>query len=215
MESRAGPGPAAGAASARLRAVADGMDSEETSIGEVVAQMGGTGIGLMLLALAFPAFLPTPVPPTGLVCGPAVMAVAWQVLRGAPHLDLPDRIERYRLPSAKAAAGIRRIVPWLRRVEPWLKPRWPALIQGRSARLALGLTMMVLGVIVTLPIPFGNQLPAIALVAFAFALMERDGGAAMLGFLLAAAGLAWAVFLFASGFQIADWAFAFWPFGRS
>jgi hypothetical protein len=44
---------------------------------------------------------------------------------------------------------------------------------------------VLLAIILFLPIPFGNNLPALAICLFALALLERDGLAAVVGVVVA------------------------------
>jgi hypothetical protein len=65
-----------------------------------------------------------------------------------------------------------------------LKPRLSFLTR-RPFEQCIGLICLLLAVILFLPIPFGNNLPALAICLFAFALLERDGLAAMIGVVVA------------------------------
>lgn len=56
---------------------------------------------------------------------------------------------------------------------------WPAGT-GSSGK-PLGIMAFILAIILALPIPLGNILPAIALSLFAFALLEKDGLYALAG----------------------------------
>lgn len=65
------------------------------------------------------------------------------------------------------------------------------MLSGRYARPFLGLCILVMAVIITLPIPFGNVLPVIALAVLAVALIERDGVEVMWALALSAAAIVW------------------------
>lgn len=68
----------------------------------------------------------------------------------------------------------------------------------------LGLCILVMAVIITLPIPFGNVLPVIALAVLAVALIERDGVAVMWALFLSAAAIVWTGALVMFGAQGLD-----------
>jgi hypothetical protein len=84
----------------------------------------------------------------------------------------------------------------MRRAERLSRPRWTWLAVGLAERV-IGLWCAVLSVVLILPVPFGNIGPGIAICVLAFALLERDGKAALSGVLvsLAALVLAWGVIL--------------------
>ena len=66
-------------------------------------------------------------------------------------------------------------------------------------RLALLVAWAANIVILALPIPFDNLLPAWAIMFFCLALIEDDGIMAMLGWLLSALTTVWTIFLLMIG----------------
>src|SRR5690606_19404073 len=67
------------------------------------------------------------------------------------------------------------LAPWLARLEHLFKPRMTGLVDHRAAVMFTGLLLVLLGVLLALPIPFTNYLFGGLLLAYAFALLERDG----------------------------------------
>ena len=53
----------------------------------------------------------------------------------------------------------------------------------------VGLFLLVLAIVLTLPIPFGNWLPAFAISIIALAIVEKDGVAVLIGIVLGVIGL--------------------------
>jgi Uncharacterized ABC-type transport system, permease components len=70
---------------------------------------------------------------------------------------------------------IGRISPLLRRLDRWLAPHWNWLLAPLPARLLIGLQLLVLGVLLSLPIPMTNYLFGAIVLLYALALLERDG----------------------------------------
>ena len=62
----------------------------------------------------------------------------------------------------------------MRRLERVLKPRLGLLVSPAAERL-LGFAVFILAVILFLPIPLGNMLPAAAICILSLALVEHDG----------------------------------------
>ena len=177
-------------ASAVLAGLDELLPARRVTVGEMVDALGGAGIGLTILMLALPSFIPVPGLPTGVVFGTALAILALQVMLGADRLILPERLRRFSMPREPVVKGGLWIAPWFRRVEWMLRPRLPAL-SGRIARFVLALPILIHAVMILLPIPLGNQLPALAVIAFAFGLIERDGIAVLAGALLSVLAVAW------------------------
>jgi hypothetical protein len=68
-----------------------------------------------------------------------------------------------------------RLRPWLARLERVVKPRTQVLLDHPLASAFTGLNLILLGLLLSLPIPFTNVLFAMLLLLFALALLERDG----------------------------------------
>jgi hypothetical protein len=66
------------------------------------------------------------------------------------------------------------IAPWLARLERALRPRGPELLGPMAERLA-GLLAILLGLLLSLPIPLTNIPLAVPLVLIGLGLAERDG----------------------------------------
>ncbi len=99
---------------------------------------------------------------------------------------------------------IARALPWLVRTERWGNERRLALLTGRRARVVLAFPLLLLARAIMLPIPFGNVAPALALIAFAFGFMARDGAAILLALILSLAALVWTGFLLVVGASLID-----------
>lgn len=173
------------------------------SIETLLQRLGETSFGLVLIILALPAFIPVPMVPSGLVFGPALALIAWQCWTGAKVPRLPDWIGKRELSVSQAIAVLRATLPVLNRIEPFLRPRWKRLT-GERARTWLSIPIFIMGAIIALPIPFGNQVPGLALIAFAFGMLARDGGAIFAGLVLSTIAVAWTGFLFAAGAHITN-----------
>jgi len=80
-----------------------------------------------------------------------------------------------------------RVLPSIRRVERLVGPRLIWLTTRRGEQI-IGLFAFVLAVVLFLPVPFGNTLPALAIAILALAVLERDGIAAIAGTLVGVSG---------------------------
>nr|WP_245269523.1 exopolysaccharide biosynthesis protein [Allorhizobium undicola] len=170
-----------------LRRLAGDESRERISIGDLFDAMGDRAFGALILIFALPNIIPTP-PGTSAVTGAPLVFLLAQLMLGLKPW-LPRIIAARSLARADFAALVQRMVPWLERGERLLRPRLSFLVE-RPAEHLLGAIGLVLAVILALPIPLGNILPAIALTLFAFALLEKDGVYALAGMIVAILSLA-------------------------
>jgi hypothetical protein len=68
--------------------------------------------------------------------------------------------------------------------------------------IGLGIVIPVLGLMLPLPIPFSNSIPALAVVLLAIGMLEKDGLCVLLGHLTAVA-----TWVYRSDLCVRDWRF--------
>lgn len=161
---------------------------ERVRIADILDAFGDRAFGALMLIFAVPNVLPLP-PGTSSVLGAPLLFIAAQLMLGRSGLWLPRLITERSLPRGDFAAMADRLLPLLARFERLLRPRFTGLINPLHDRM-IGAACLVLAIVLFLPIPFGNMLPAFAISAFAVGLMERDGLAIAVGWLGKAASLA-------------------------
>lgn len=163
---------------AGTRELLDGFaigDPDETlKLGDVFAGLGKRSFGMLLFVCTLPAFIPIP-GVGGAISGPLVILIGVQLLFGMRTPWLPGFIAK-RGPHRRSMMNFRdRLSPWLKRLERMVRPRLPAMLDHRLASAGSGLQMILLGLLLSLPIPFTNFLFGALLLLFALALLERDG----------------------------------------
>ena len=169
----------------RLREAAQGLREERVSMRAMAQAHGPEAQGTLLLLMAMPCLLP--VPGVGTVLGIGMVALALAMWRGQGEPGLPQRVGDLELPQ-----------PWARRVLEGLASAYETAGRYAKARLShlagpawrsvVSAAVAVMAIIVVMPIPFGNVLPALALMLIGLGLVFRDGLAVALGLL--GAGLA-------------------------
>ena len=181
-------------ASTALRRVADRIGTgQATTIGMVLHGLGPAGVPLAVVLLALPSVLPVPFLPTGPVTGLLLMMIGVEFGLGARRLRLPGALLRIGLPRAVLAAVFRRALPRVEQIERGLRPGRLRWLTGAAARPLLGLSIVLLGFSLILPVPFGNPPPGIALILLGLGLLARDGAAVLVGLCLGLLALAWVV----------------------
>jgi hypothetical protein len=173
---------------ALLDAWTEGDPRETLCLGDLLDGLGRRAFGMLLFIATLPAFIPIPI--GGAVSGPLVVLIGLQLLVGRREPWLPAMLER-RGPHRQALARFDRMVsPWLARLEKLIRPRLPHLLHHRAATALTGLLLVLLGVLLSLPIPFTNYLFGILLLLFALALLERDGALMLAAWIAGAACVA-------------------------
>ena len=147
---------------------------------------GPEAYGTLLLLLAMPCLLP--VPGVGTVLGMGIAALAVAMWRGHCAPCLPQRVAELELPRH-----------WAQRVLVGLASAYA--VAGRHARARLShlasvgrgsataIAVGLMAAIVVVPIPFGNVLPALALMFIGLGLVFRDGVAVVLGLVVSGVAL--------------------------
>lgn len=181
------PEPARHAAAgtrAVLDALIDGDAAAVPDLRQLCEGLGERGFGLLLLVAALPAFIP--IPAGGAVSGPLVALLALQLLLGRRRPWLPAFLAR-RSPRREALLRFERLAdPWLRRLERLVRPRLPRLFEHPLALALTGALVLLIGLLLSLPIPLTNYLFGGLVLLFALALLERDGGLLLLAWALGA-----------------------------
>lgn len=155
-----------------LHGLAQQAGRERVSVRDLIDALGDRALGALLFLFAFPNVLPVP-PGTSAVLGLPLLFLAAQLMIGRRPW-LPAVVAARSMSHADFAALVRRISPWLKRAERLLRPRlsWLAL---PPMEYAIGALCLLLAIVLTLPIPLGNVLPAMAISLLALAVLERDG----------------------------------------
>ncbi|MEO8297197.1 MAG: exopolysaccharide biosynthesis protein [Burkholderiales bacterium] len=174
-----------------LSAVLDAMAADATldriAVADLLAALGDRAIGALMFIFAVPNVVPTP-PGLSTVLGAPLVFLAAQLMLGRRPW-LPALVARRSMARSDFAALIRRVNPWLVRAEKLLRPRWPALVLPPMEYL-IGLVCLLLAIVLVLPVPLGNMLPALAISLLALGVLERDGLWVLAGLACAAASAA-------------------------
>lgn len=178
--------------SALLQAMADECRPEGLSFDEILDRSGRRAFGVILILVCLPAFLPLPAG-AGAVSGPLAALLGLQLMIGQRRPWLPRRLRERRVSQVRIAGLSRRLGPWLGRLEHVSRPRLEGIVRSLPGGLVVGLMITLLGIALSLPIPLTNYPLALLIVAYAVALIERDG-ALML--------VLWAISLFALGLTV-------------
>ncbi|WP_029463499.1 exopolysaccharide biosynthesis protein [Serpentinimonas barnesii] len=159
------------------------------SIAELVDLHGRGGSRPLLLMLLACLCLP-PIMGLGTAMSLAMFAIAWQW--GHPSAaPLPQRLGRARLNPAWSRRTLHALA-WLHDcAATWIRPRLTWL-SHRASHTWWALWIVWMALLIFIPLPLGNILPGLGLIALCLGWMHRDGLMLLLSLLLGAIGTAYA-----------------------
>lgn len=157
--------------------------AESITIAEIFQETGERGISLIVSLLALPFLFPMPPGLSG-VMGSGCFCLAIQMAWGRKSPWLPQQIAQYKFPrsvSQKLLKNLRRITVWLERI---VRPRWQQIATNRYIWRTNGFCIAWLSILLMLPFPLTNPLPATTILLLAVANLEADGLLMGIGYLL-------------------------------
>ncbi len=165
-----------------------GDPAEQLSLQQILHGLEQSAFGMFLFIAILPAFIPIP-GIGGAVSGPLVLLIGLQLLCGLSRPWLPGFIGKRGPKRATMHSFLSKISRPLRRLDRMLKPRLSVMIGPLPARMFTGLLLLLVGVLLSLPIPFTNYLFGFQLLLFALALIERDGALMLVNWIAAIAAV--------------------------
>jgi hypothetical protein len=163
---------------------------------EVIYTLRGRAYLLLIILLVLPFIQPVPLPGLSTPIGLAIMLIALRLSLGQRPW-LPKKIQRVSLPAGffgKLMTFTERLIRLLEKV---LRPRWAWLTDTALLNQTHAIVMLISAAILLLPlpIPFSNVLPAWAIFLVACGLLERDGLFVCLGYVGFLVGAAYFILL--------------------
>lgn len=165
-----------------FRTALDTDHDGQVSLGEMMDRVAERGFGLFLILMAIPMLIPMP-PGTSGPIGLLYALLGSQMMAGRQTPWLPARMRRYRLPVRVVQLLQTRGVSTLEKIERLSRPRLHALENPIMLRVT-GFAVVFIGVILSLPLPFMNTVPAVPVLVFGIGLMNRDGVFLLIGHLM-------------------------------
>jgi hypothetical protein len=150
------------------------------SLGALRDALEDRGFGVLLFIFALPNLVPVNIPLLSAVLGLPLVLLAVQLSYGRHKPWFPNWLTEQSFPRQGLTNVVLRALPFLERTERLLKPRLTVLLSWTAERL-VGIAILILALILTLPIPFANWLPACGIAIIGLAIVEKDGVAILVG----------------------------------
>lgn len=190
------PGESKKRVSQILDQVGDDDRRERVSISDLMRAMDARAVAALILLFALPNVLPTP-PGTSSILGLPLLYLCAQMMLGKLPW-LPAIIADRSMTRGDFNAFVGRVTPLLARAERLLQPRLLFITSARGEQVIGGLCL-VLAIVLAMPIPLGNMLPALGISLMALGVLERDGLWVVIGAVVGAlsmvivSGVVWAL----------------------
>ncbi|WP_052101250.1 exopolysaccharide biosynthesis protein [Novilysobacter arseniciresistens] len=171
----------------QLASIIDSLPEDRLSLGELLDVFGEEGLLLLTMLLTLVFLIPVSIPGVSTVFGAAILLVGISRVLGRP-LWLPAKLRDRSLPADKLRPGLTGGLKWVTRMERISRPhRLRLFVEGRAINLFNNLAFIFAALLLMAPfgfVPFSNTLPALALLFYAVGMIQRDGGAVLLGHLM-------------------------------
>jgi hypothetical protein len=173
-----------------LDALARNTTGERIRLGDLMSVFGDRAFGMLILLFALPNAIGLgTIPGVSTIFGLPQVFIALQMMLGLQKPWLPAWLTERSIDRGDFVTMIGKSMPYLRKAEGVLRPRWAPLSCAVAERI-LGGFFVVLATIVSLPIPFGNQPPAVAMAIVSLGLVERDGVFVVIGSIVSIGAIA-------------------------
>jgi hypothetical protein len=157
---------------------------------DLVSALEDRAFGLLIFILALPNAIGIgAIPGVSTVFGVPQIILGLQMMIGLERPWLPQWLLDKGIARKDFTTMIEKSTPYLHKVERFLRPRWEFMSSYVAERI-LGAIMAVMAAIVSMPIPFGNQPPAVAMALISLGVIERDGMFVILGLVAAVISVA-------------------------
>jgi len=159
---------------ADLHALLEQNSDDGISLDTIIQSLGTRGFGVLLFLLSLPSALPVPAPGYSTPFGILIAGLAIQMMVGRTTPVLPQwalkRSFSHDAANKMFGAGIK----FLNKTEALVKPRM-SWLGSKFGRATVSILVLIMAVLMILPIPLTNTLPAAVIFMIGIGLTERDG----------------------------------------
>jgi hypothetical protein len=168
-----------------LRRAALELHGRDVHFGILLYRLRRRSFGGLLFLLAVLSLIPG----VSIFSGLVIHLLGIQVSLGFKAPRIPRFVSEYRFKKERLVAMLNSVALYIERLEKYIRPRlilftvWPST-------LFIGVLILFLGALISIPLPFTNLLPALAILVISLGLLERDGLVIIVGVLFSIIALA-------------------------
>ena len=156
---------------------------ESVQLEDLRNELSGRVYGAFMLILALPNLIPMPTPGLSAIVAIPLILFTAQLVIGLKTPWLPKIISKRSMKLSKMKSMCNKVIPYAKKLENFIRPRLEWLVKPPADRL-IALICLLLSIVMIMPIPFGNAIPALAICLFAIAILQRDGLFVILGLII-------------------------------
>jgi hypothetical protein len=174
--------------SAILKSLAD-EGTEQVTLGDVLEKTGSRAHWLGLFVFVLPEAIPLPTPSLSTFLAVPLVLISSHLAVFGEASGFPQRVRRRAIRASIVRKITQYLAPVIERIEQLSRPRLLAVVRRERV---LGIICLLLAIVLALPLPFVNFLPAICLAAIAFGMLQHDGliiSIGIVGFAMVVIGL--------------------------
>ena len=147
--------------------------SLKLTFNQLQALLQNQGMGIWIVLLALPSALPIPAMGYSTPFGLVLAYLSIRLIQGKTQFTIPKKWgnKAFKLPAKIMTQAIR----FLKLIEHFVHPQRFSFANRFFKRPIVGINMLVLSIIMALPIPLTNTVPALLILLFGLGLMENDG----------------------------------------
>ncbi len=192
--------------SEEIEALLAELSERPITLREIIAVTKARAYTLLLILLSLPFCLPIPLPGLSSPLGAMIALIGLRLsLRASPWL--PASLLDAKVSSARVEVILRGSLKLARTLEVFLRPRLCFLVDYVVLHHLYGAMICICGLLLLLPLPIPgtNMIPALSIIFLAAALMERDGYFIIAGIIMFAITLAFFGTIFFGGAAAVNW----------
>lgn len=150
------------------------------TIGEMRDRLEGRAFATLMLIFALPNLIPLPIPGISTILGTPLIILSFQFMMGRKAPWFPKWLKNKQIKTTRIERAIKYVVPKIKKIEIIFSPKLVFLVEPPMERILAGFCLIA-AIIMALPIPLANWLPALSIFILSLAILERDGILAILG----------------------------------
>lgn len=164
-----------------IKSLLEQLAHQPLTLGNVLHETSERGFSLVIGLLVLPFLFPMP-PGLTTIFGSACLLLSLQMALGRRTPWLPQRVAQFQFPPVLAQqilSGLRRVT---RLTERFLQPRLTRLANSPHIWQINGACISWLTLLLMLPVPMTNPIPAVGILMVVIATLEADGLVMCLGY---------------------------------
>jgi hypothetical protein len=176
-----------------LEEILQSSDNHQVTVREFVDRLSDRTFGLVIVVFSM---IDAIVPFASTVFSIPIILVAIQMILGQHKIWIPKRVAEKKFSQRTIKKALKRSIPTLKFMEKFIKPRalW---VTSNIGERVIAFVILILALVVALPAPGFNLLPALCMCFLAIGIMERDGMMLIIGSIFSIAtvyGISFAIY---------------------